>query len=158
MEPFETILLTTDFSDLSRRAVPLAVTLARVFGSRLVVVHVVGEMLPPLSDEFSAVPLHEVLEAQRRRAAQALEQFVAEEIAARGGRADAVLVEGVPHVEIVRLAEQRRADLIVMATHGRGFLSQAIFGSTTERVLRHAPCPVLTVRGRPIADGAPARS
>lgn len=158
MEPFETILLTTDFSDLSRRAVPLALSLARAFGSRLLVVHVVEEMLPPLSDEFSAVPLQEVFEAQRRHAAQALERFVAEEVGPHGGRADPVLVQGVPHVEIVRLAEQRRADLIVMATHGRGFLSQAIFGSTTERVLRHAPCPVLTVRGRPAPNAAAARS
>ncbi len=80
MEPFETILLTTDFSDLSRRAVPLALTLARAFGSKLLVVHVVEEMLPPLSDEFAAVPLQEVLEAQRRHAAQALVRFVAEEV------------------------------------------------------------------------------
>ena len=53
---------------------------------------------------------------------------------------------GTPHTEIVGLAEELRVDLIVMATHGRGFISQAILGSTTDRVLRHAPCPVLIVR------------
>jgi nucleotide-binding universal stress UspA family protein len=51
-------------------------------------------------------------------------------------------------MEIVRLAEERQADLVVMATHGRGFISHAILGSTAERVLRRAPCPVLIVRER----------
>jgi nucleotide-binding universal stress UspA family protein len=52
---------------------------------------------------------------------------------------------GVPHLEIVRAAEERHADLVVMATHGRGFFSHAFLGSTTERVIRRAPCPVLVV-------------
>jgi nucleotide-binding universal stress UspA family protein len=147
MEGFRTVVLTTDFSDLSRRAVPLALLLVRAFGSKLLVVHVVEHVLLPLSDEFSAVPFQELLDAQRRHAAQALDRFVDSEIRARGFEAEPLLCQGVPHVEIVRLAAAREADLIVMATHGRGSISQAVFGSTTERVLRHAPCPVLTVRG-----------
>ena len=59
---------------------------------------------------------------------------------------DRTVVVGTPHVEIVRLAEERNVDLVVMATHGRGFISHAILGSTTERVLRRAPCPILIVR------------
>lgn len=53
---------------------------------------------------------------------------------------------GIPHVEIAHLADECGADVIVMATHGRGFISHALLGSTTERVLRQAPCPVLVVR------------
>ena len=71
------------------------------------------------------------------------------------GRAEVVteVPRGSPHIEIVRLAEERGADLIVMATHGRGFISHAILGSTTERVVRRAPCPVLVIR-RPESAGA----
>jgi nucleotide-binding universal stress UspA family protein len=53
---------------------------------------------------------------------------------------------GTPHAEIVHLAGKHGADLIVMATQGRGFISHAILGSTTERVIRAAPCPVLAIR------------
>jgi nucleotide-binding universal stress UspA family protein len=59
---------------------------------------------------------------------------------------------GTPHVEIVRLAEEQGADLIVIATHGRGFISHAILGSTAERVLRRSPCPVLVVRDPAAGD------
>jgi nucleotide-binding universal stress UspA family protein len=61
-----------------------------------------------------------------------------------------VALVGDAHVEIVRLAVDYRADLIVMATHGRGFVAHAVMGSTTERVLRTSPCPVLAVRDRAI--------
>ncbi len=148
MKAFRTILLTTDFSETSLRAIPPALAIARAFDSKLLVAHVVEDILPPLADEFSALPFQEVLDAQRSHAATALERFVADHVRPSGVEAERVLVDGVPHVEIVRLAEVRAADLIVMATHGRGFISHAIFGSTTERVLRRAPCPVLTVRGR----------
>ena len=60
--------------------------------------------------------------------------------------AEPLVAFGIPHKEIVDLAGKRSVDLIVMATHGRGFITHALFGSTTERVLRRAPCPVLTVR------------
>jgi len=56
------------------------------------------------------------------------------------------VLAGTPHREIVRFAEEQQADLVVMATHGRGFIVHALMGSTTERVIRHAPCPVMAVR------------
>ena len=57
-----------------------------------------------------------------------------------------VLRSGPPHIEIVRYARECDADLIVMGTHGRGFMSHAVMGSVAERVVRYAPCPVLTVK------------
>jgi nucleotide-binding universal stress UspA family protein len=62
--------------------------------------------------------------------------------------AEGVLVEGEPHREIVRVATSRHADVIVMGTHGRTGLSRFLMGSVATRVLREAPCPVLTVRRR----------
>ena len=56
------------------------------------------------------------------------------------------MVQGKPSAEIIRYAAENAVDMIVLGTHGKGMLDQALFGSTTERVVRRAPCPVLTVR------------
>ena len=66
-----------------------------------------------------------------------------------GNDVEVTVADGIAHLEIVRIAEERQVDMIVMATHGRGFISHALMGSTTERVLRRAPCPVLVVRDAP---------
>jgi nucleotide-binding universal stress UspA family protein len=63
-------------------------------------------------------------------------------------RATALLVDGVPHEQVLREARRRRADLLVIGTHGRTGLSKAFMGSVAERVVRLASCPVLTVRAR----------
>ena len=56
------------------------------------------------------------------------------------------VIQGKPSNEIIRFASENQVDMIVLGTHGKGMLDQALFGSTTERVVRRAPCPVLTVR------------
>jgi nucleotide-binding universal stress UspA family protein len=145
MYDIKTILLTTDFSDTAARAVEPAVALARRFGARLVLTFVEEDRLPPLVVEYMAVGVEDVLSQQVDRAKTRLEEFAAAQLS---GVEDLELVIGVgtPHVEIVRLAEEKHADLVVIATHGRGFISHAILGSTAERVLRRAHCPVLVVR------------
>ncbi len=145
MDSFETIVVTTDFSETSKRAVPPALEIARRFGSRIVLLHVVEDRLPPFVDEFTAYPVEEVLESRIRRAQEELERF-GRSCEGAGVEIERVVLHGTPHVEIAALAAERGVGLLVMATHGRGFISHAIFGSTTERVLRKAPCPVLTVR------------
>ncbi len=145
MDSFETVVVTTDFSETSRRALPPALEIARRFGSRIALLHVVEDRLPPFVDEFTAYPVEEVLDSRVRRAEEELERF-ARPYEGAGIEIDRVVLRGVPHVEIAGLAAARGAWLLAMATHGRGFISHAIFGSTTERVLRKAPCPVLTVR------------
>jgi nucleotide-binding universal stress UspA family protein len=140
-----TILVTTDFSDTSKKAFAPARTLAEKFGAKIVLAHVEPDRLPPIVVEYAAVGVNDILRDQRKRARERLQELA-------GGQfgtdleVDVVVTDGTPHVEVVRLAEQRQADLIVMATHGHGFISHAILGSTTERVLRRAPCPVFVVR------------
>lgn len=150
MGSFHKILVTTDLSETSARAFPHAVELARAFGAQVVVLHVVEDQLPAYMDEFTAVPIDTILETQTRRAAESLDRFLEEHLPADVPR-EAVVAHGIAHLEIPRIAAERGADLIVMATHGRGFVSHALFGSTTERVVRKAPCPVLTIRDRPAA-------
>jgi nucleotide-binding universal stress UspA family protein len=140
-----TILLTTDFSDTSKKAFEPALTLAQRFGAKIVLAYVEEDRLPPLVIEYMAVGVEEILGQQREIASDRLKEL-ASTLPADVGEVETVVALGTPHVEIVRLAEEHEADLIVMATHGRGYISHAILGSTAERVLRRAPCPVLVVR------------
>jgi len=140
----KTILLTTDFSDTSKRAFPLARHLATTLGAKLALAYVEEDRLPPLTLEYTDIGIEEIVERQQQRAERELERLAKEEFADLDVKR--TLSNGIPHREIVELAERLEADLIVMATHGRGFISHAILGSTTERVVRRAPCPVLVVR------------
>jgi nucleotide-binding universal stress UspA family protein len=141
MRSIETILVTTDFSATSRHALPWARDLAERFGSKLILAHV-HEDLSPFFPEYAQPGIAEAFE-EHRRAADARLARLAREL---GPDIEPMTSTGTPHREIVRIAEERKVDLIVMATHGRGLVSHALLGSTTERVLRRAPCPVLVVR------------
>jgi len=151
MKDLRNILVTTDLSDTSTEAIEPALALARKFDASILVAYVEEDRLPPLVVEYVAVGIDDLLERQVSPAAERLDQFVRDNL--QGYDDVEVTVEvGTPHIEIVRLAEERGVDLIVMATHGRGFISHAILGSTAERVLRRAPCPVLVVRDVRVKD------
>jgi len=145
MNDIQRILVTTDFSETSKLALPSVRTLARKFGARIVLAHVVEDTLPPLVAEYMAVSVREIVDQQVEQARERLREFARVHLADFPD-AETTVGVGTPHVEIVRLAEEGRADLLVMATHGRGFVSHAVLGSTTERVLRRATCPVLVAR------------
>jgi nucleotide-binding universal stress UspA family protein len=144
MSPFKTIILTTDFSETSRKAVAPAAMLAKVFGAKLLLFHV-GDHVPPTLWEYPGLDVQALEDRQLEVAREQLKRFAAANLK-NIKNVDPIVVLGDAHVEIVRLAEERGADLIVMATHGRNFFSHAVMGSTTERVLRRSPCPVLAVR------------
>lgn len=145
MYDIKTILLTTDFSETSRKALQPALAVARKFGAKIVVVFVEEDRLPPLVVEYMAVGVEDVLTQQVDQAKERLAEFARDHLR-EAENVELVVGVGTPHVEIVRVAEEKAADVIVMATHGRGFVSHAILGSTAERVLRRAPCPVLIAR------------
>jgi nucleotide-binding universal stress UspA family protein len=154
MDDIKTILLTTDFSDTSKQAFEPALTIAAKFGAKLVVACVAERHdFSPIGDHVAVnLDLENIWEDHHARCVARLARLVEEHFAGRV-EVDSAVPRGIPHDEIVRLAKERNADLIVMATHGRGFISHAIMGSTTERVLRRAPCPVLSVRATEAADG-----
>jgi nucleotide-binding universal stress UspA family protein len=149
----KTILLTTDFSATSRKAIEPAAMLARTYGAKILLVHV-GDLIPIAALEQQPIDVQAVERRQRESAAAELSRFGAEHLPPELD-VERIVTLGVPHAEILRLAAERRADLIAMAMHGRGFLSHLVLGSTTERVLRGAPCPVLVVRR--ISRSAPPR-
>ena len=133
----ENILVPVDFSDCSRKALQYAIPFARQFGAALTLLHAV--------QRYPAAPEVVVLETDSVEAAK-------RELAELSGSIDTAVQSrtvvrlGTPHLEIVNAAREQGVDLIIIATHGHSGLAHVFLGSTTEKVVRHAPCPVLVVR------------
>lgn len=144
MPEYRTILTTTDFSEHALEGVKRAADLADRLGSELVVVYVVEERLSALILAASSESAEAIIERHRRHAEQHLAEYVQEHLPGRV--LEAVVLEGVPHQAVVEFAGERSVDLIVVGTHGHGFVGHVLMGSTAERILHHAPCPVLVVR------------
>lgn len=146
------ILCPTDFSPPSYEALKLAVKVAQHFDAELWVMHVIPPIpLPAPVGDTPFVPGFDLpLYEQELRASseKALQDVIAARIPPTLG-AHAVLAPGDPAREIIRAAEEEKVDLIVIATHGHTGWGRVIFGSVAERVVRLAPCPVLTIKAPP---------
>ena len=142
---FYRVIVPTDFSSCAEEAWAMAQRLAAALGSELVLVHVLADA--PLYGEgpFTMDRTRKVQEAARQWVEENLERW-AGAARTRGLKVRTALRSGVPHREIVLVATDERADLVVMGTHGRGGLDRALLGSVADRVVRLAPCAVLTVR------------
>ena len=143
--PLRTVLVPSDFSEDARRASESArAVLPLSDGVRLVLLHAYN--LPIEYTAYGPIPtsIH-YLEDLGAAAEDRLEE-TALELQARGYEVETVLREGFPPEVIAEEAGRRNADLIAMGTHGRSSLGQLLLGSTAERVVQRAPCPVLTLR------------
>jgi nucleotide-binding universal stress UspA family protein len=139
------ILVPTDFSDSAKQALDWGVALGQKFQAELVLLHVVENLTVGYASDLFPVPMAEVYEEITGYARAELTKL-AEEARAHGVTVAEKLAQGTPSAEIIRLAKEESLDLIVVGSHGKGLLDHALFGSTTERVVRKAPCPVLTCR------------
>jgi len=137
------ILVPVDFSECSRKALDYAVSFARQFNADVTMLHVVVAVpLPPQMLVFEA----ETLSAKyHEQAAKQLSEW-RNEIAPRATVKATVRAGTAAHQEIIAAAHECNCDLIVIGSHGRSGLARILTGSTAERVVRHAPCPVLVVR------------
>ena len=148
MSKIRRILHATDFSRASGAAMAKAVELARTNRAELLVVHVLSPVVPMAGDGYVSPRVYADIEASARAAAgKQLARLVARATRA-GARVKSLLLDGIAHEQIVRAARSRRADLIVIGTHGRTGLAKFFLGSVAGRVVTAAACPVLTVRGR----------
>ena len=139
------ILHPTDFSECATQAEAQAVELASNLDGELVLFQAVVEA-PLYGEGFLNIrESQKVYSAQRRWAEETLEARAAQ-LRQAGIKVSWRLQAGVPFEEIVKAAEEEHVDLIVMGTHGRSGLNRVLLGSVAERVIRLAPCPVLTVR------------
>jgi nucleotide-binding universal stress UspA family protein len=139
------LLVPTDFSESARHALTYGISFAREYEAELALLHVVENLTVGYASDLFPVPMAEVFQEISGYARAELGKLGAE---ARGKDVAVVehVVQGKPSAEIIRFAREGEVDMIVLGTHGKGMLDQALFGSTTERVVRRAPCPVLTVR------------
>jgi nucleotide-binding universal stress UspA family protein len=142
-----TILFPTDFSGCANYALPYAAAIARATKATIICVHVVEPIVPAVGYTGLAEPLpiadiSEQLEDSAERELPKLAEC--EECA--GLNVEEIMVHGDAAAEIVRTANERDVDLIVISSHGRTGLGRILFGSTAEAVVRHASCPVLVVK------------
>lgn len=157
--PIRNILVPTDFSAASQEAVRYAYDLATRIGATLHVVHVLeNPFAPGAFMEMYSPPPAEYFTDLERRAEDKLRTCLTE---AERLAVHAVLTTrlGVPSAEILdRLEEEPQIDLVVMATHGRGGVARLVMGSVTDKIIRTAPCPVLTLREHPQAAATRAEA
>lgn len=139
------ILFAADFSEGSSNSLPYAVDLAKRYGAKLYLVHVIYDIAKTSGSYVPHVSLDELYKEMETNAKAELEKVYIEEMKACKD-VEHVVLKGTPYEEISRFAEENKIDLIVIGTHGRKGLDRMLFGSTAEQVVRHAPCPVLTVR------------
>ena len=140
------IILATDFSDTSKEAGYQALSLAKTNKAELKVLHVFDSSALNISMHayLATVAGIEDLEEIRQRGIKALKELAK----SFDLEVETIFTEGDPGHEIVRVAEERNADLIVLGTHGHSGWKRFLLGSVAELVTRHAPCAVLTIRSK----------
>ena len=139
------ILVPTDFSESAAQALRYGISFACEYKAELTLLHVVETLSVGYASDLFPVPMAEVFDEIAGYAQAELDKL-ASVAAERGVAPTKAVVQGKPPSEIIRYARENAIDMIVLGTHGRGVLDHALFGSTTERVVRKAPCPVLTCR------------
>lgn len=142
---FEKILFPTDFSKYSEVVIPYVVSLAKKYKSKLYMMHVIEVFLPDpdyLGIYSDISKIYDDFEKETKRNIHELKSR--DEFS--GIDLETIIVIGKPFLEIIKTAKEKEIGLIVMGTHGRSGLNHVIFGSTAEKVVRKAPCPVLTVK------------
>jgi len=141
----KTILFPTDFSNGARAAMDHAISLARDYQAKLILLYVIQDI--SIAEWYipSSLSVADLVEDMQKSAAQEMDKWIAD-VSVSVKNVEKMVVNGVPFVEIIKTAKEKSADLIVIGTHGRTGIDHMLFGSTAEKVVRKAGCPVLTVR------------
>ncbi len=139
------ILVPIDFSEHSKRALQYAIPFAQQFNASIDLLYVVEPTVYPADFSFGQVGFPAIEEELRKRGAEELDELLEKEISGRL-KAKRAIRTGKAFYEINQYAREAKMDLIIIATHGHTGIEHALFGSTAEKVVRKAPCPVLVVR------------
>lgn len=141
----ERILYATDFSEGASQALPYAVDLAKQYNAKLYVLHVVYDFVKATGIHVPHISHDELYKELNQWVMKEMDSCCVE--ATRGlQNVEKVVLKGIPYEEIIKFANNEKIDIIVIGTYGRSGLERLIFGSTAERVVRSAPCAVITVR------------
>jgi nucleotide-binding universal stress UspA family protein len=147
MVAIKNILMATDFSDNSKWALTYALSFAKQYQAKLYLLHVIQQPTYPLG--MYAEISFDAMDKFSRNISEATEKEMAKlrEKELQGfENYECLVIYGTPFLEILRTAKDKGVDLIIVGTHGRTGLDHVLFGSTAEKVVRRAPCPVLSVR------------
>lgn len=139
------ILVPIDFSDHSRKALRYAIPFAEQFDASIDLIYVVEPTVYPADFSFGQVGFPAIEDELRKRGGEELDELIEHEIGKRL-KAKRVVRTGKAFYEILLYAKEEKIDLIIIATHGHTGIEHVLFGSTAEKVVRKAPCPVLVVR------------
>ena len=141
----ERILFPTDFSEGSANALPYAVDLAKHYNAKLYILHVIYDIQRAAGLSIPHISSDELYKELNEWAIKELDKSCLE--GTRGfSNVEKAVVQGIPYEEIIDFVKKEKIDMTVIGTYGRSGLDRFIFGSTAERVVRRAPCAVLTVR------------
>lgn len=139
------ILVPIDFSEHSKNALKYAVPFAKQFGAEIILVYVVEPTVYPADFSFGQFGYPDVEDEFRSRGEEELKNLIQKEIK-KEVKAQKQVRTGKASVEILKVAQEKEIDLIIIATHGHSGVEHMLFGSTAEKVVRKAPCPVLSLR------------
>jgi len=139
------VLVPIDFSDYSKSSLKYAVNFAKNFNASLVLVYVVEPVIYPPDFSMGQIAIPAAGIEMDKRAKEELNKLAEKEIPS-DLNVKKIIKTGKPFVEIVETAAEEDVDLIIIATHGHTGVEHILFGSTAEKVVRKAPCPVLTLR------------
>lgn len=145
MTTIRKILCPTDFSPTARKATDLGLEMAQRFGAELVLLHVLPDLTYPIRSLGTVAAFPNLHEELHKRANEELREYAA--LLHTTVPVTLELRDGPPHVGVLHCAAELNCDLIVIGTHGYHGVKHMLLGSTAEKVVRAAGCPVLTVRG-----------
>ena len=137
------ILCPIDHSDCSKEALKYAVSFAMKEEAKLLLLHIID--IRSFNEELDAIskqiPDEETFEQLRIKLLDCIPEAIRDDM-----DVEAIVIQGIPFVEIISTAKEKEIDMIVIGSHGRTGISHMMLGSVSEKVVRKAPCPVLTVR------------
>jgi nucleotide-binding universal stress UspA family protein len=146
MEPdIKKVLVPIDFSDYSKSALKYAVNFCMNYKAGMILIYVIEPVIYPPDFSMGQIAIPSVNAEWDERAKQELDKLAKEQIPS-GVEVKTIIKTGKPFLEIIETAGELDIDLIIIATHGRTGMEHILFGSTAEKVVRKAPCPVLTLR------------
>ncbi len=139
------VLVPIDFSDYSKSALRYAVNFAKSFNAEIILIYVVEPIIYPPDFSMGQIAMPTINTDWDNRAKEELDKLAKNEIT-NNGKVKTIIKTGKPFAEIIETAKEEDIDLIIISTHGHSGVEYILFGSTAEKVVRKAPCPVLTLR------------
>jgi nucleotide-binding universal stress UspA family protein len=146
MEPnIKKVLVPIDFSDYSKNALKYAANFSEHFNAEMILIYVVEPIIYPSDFSMGQIAIPTINVEMDKRAGEELEKLANKEIS-KDLKVKTLVKTGKPFIEIIETAAEENVDIVIISTHGHSGVEHILFGSTAEKVVRKAPCPVLTLR------------